>query len=273
MPTRPHVRLSRALAAFLGLALVASACGDDGDRLARRPQGQPNTATTPQGTPEGGRGGSGASGSQRIDPRTGGLGVALGEWAVTPEALEIRPGPLTFVIANRGTIDHGFEIELVGEGDGDNSGPGSGGDDGFKRETAIINPGETVRLTVNLVPGDYKVECLVEGHDDLGMENIIRVRADAPLVRQPGVGEGGRPEVSIEGFAFAPRTIRVETGQEVTWTNADPTAHTVTAQDQSFDSDPLDPGTSFSAGFDRPGTYAYFCAIHPDMTGTVRVVG
>jgi plastocyanin len=267
MPTRTHARLLRALAALLGLALVASACG--GDRLTGQPQGQPNTTAAP-GTPEGGRSDAGARGSRRIDPRTGGLGVALGEWAVTPEALEIRPGPLTFVISNRGTIDHGFEIELEGEGDGDNSGPGSGGD-GFKRETAIIHPGETIRLTVNLVPGVYKVECLVDGHDDLGMENILRVSADAPLVRQPGAGAGGRPEVTIEGFAFAPPTIRVETGQEVTWTNADPTAHTVTAQDRSFGSDPLDPGTSFSATFDRPGTYAYFCAIHPDMTGNVRV--
>jgi plastocyanin len=197
--------------------------------------------------------------------------VALGEWAVTPEALEIRPGPLTFVISNRGTIDHGFEIELEGEGDGDNSGPGSG-DDGFKRETAIIHPGETVRLTVNLAPGVYKVECLVDGHDDLGMENVLRVTPGAPLVNRPGTDAGGPPEVTIEGFAFAPRTIRVDTGQEVTWTNADPTAHTVTAEDQGFGSDPLDPGTSFSTTFDEPGSYAYFCQIHPDMIGSVEVV-
>jgi plastocyanin len=272
MTTRPQARPPRALAALLGLVLLAQACGDDGDRSIRQLQGQPKTAPAP-GTPEGGGSGAGAGGSRRVDPRTGGLDVALGEWAVTPEALEIRPGPLTFVISNRGTIDHGFEIELEGE-DGDNSGPGSGGDDDrFKQETAIIRPGETVRLTVNLVPGVYKVECLVEGHDDLGMENILRVSPGAPLARQPGGGAGGRHEVTIEGFAFAPPTIRVETGQEVTWTNADPTAHTVTARGQSFDSDPLDAGTSFSATFDRPGTYAYLCAIHPAMTGTVRVVG
>jgi plastocyanin len=189
---------------------------------------------------------------------------------VTPEALEIRPGLVTFAISNRGTIDHGFEIEL--EGDGDNSGPGSGGDR-FKRETAIIHPGQTVRLTVILGPGVYKVGCFVDGHDDLGMENILRVRPGAPLVRRPGVGAGGRHDVTIEGFAFAPTTIRVGTGQDVTWTNADPTAHTVTARDRSFGSDPLDAGASFSATFDRPGRYAYFCAIHPAMTGTVGVVG
>src|SRR5918999_2028094 len=185
MATRSHARF---VAALLGVAVLAFACGDGGDRPSRPGAEQPKPPAT-RGESERGRE-AGPGGPRRIDPRRGGLDVALGEWAVTPEALEIRPGPLTFVIANRGTIDHGFEIELEGEGDGDNSGPGSGGD-GFKRETAIIHPGETIRLTVNLVPGVYKVECLVDGHDDLGMENILRVSADAPLVRQPGAGAGG----------------------------------------------------------------------------------
>lgn len=51
----------------------------------------------------------------RVDPREGGLDVELGEWAVTMEAGAIRPGRVTFVVTNHGTVNHGFEIQSEGE--------------------------------------------------------------------------------------------------------------------------------------------------------------
>src|SRR5918999_2370208 len=103
----------------------------------------------------------------------------MGEWAVQLEAKAIRPGPVTVVVANRGTTEHGFEIEV----DEDSSGSG-GGDDRHKFESRVLAPGETIQFRLNLPAGVYKVECLVDGHDDMGMETFLEVRQDAPLVRK-----------------------------------------------------------------------------------------
>jgi plastocyanin len=200
-----------------------------------------------------------------VDPRDGGLEVALGEWALTLEAGAIRPGRVTFLIANRGTMGHGFEIEIESE---DSSGSGSG-EDGIKAETNILQPGDTTELTLDLPPGLYKVECLVEGHDDMGMEGFLEVRDDAPLVRASG-GQSAEPVVDIQDFAFAPAELRVSAGTEIVWTNRDPAPHTVTAEDGSFDSGEIAPGETFSITLES-GEVVYACLIHPDMRGTIRV--
>ncbi|HEY4019856.1 MAG TPA: cupredoxin family copper-binding protein [Pseudonocardiaceae bacterium] len=77
--------------------------------------------------------------------------------------------------------------------------------------------------------------------------------------------------VTIEGFAFAPAAITVKVGTTVTWTNKDQDAHTVTAQDRSFSSTPLNTGATYQFTFTKPGTHAYLCTIHPFMTATVVV--
>jgi plastocyanin len=80
--------------------------------------------------------------------------------------------------------------------------------------------------------------------------------------------------VSISNFAFVPATITVRAGTRVTWTNRQAgIEHTVTANDGSFDSGNLSTGSSYSHVFTKAGTYAYHCAIHPFMTGTVIVTG
>jgi plastocyanin len=170
---------------------------------------------------------------------------------------------VTFVIHNRGTVPHGFEIELEGE----SSGHGSG--DLFKAETELLQPGESTRMRVNLSHGVHKIECLVEGHDDMGMEDLLDVSADAPLVKNEASGDPGR--IAIADFAFAPDVTEVDAGTKVTWRNEDPAEHTVTATDADFESNNLAQGESFSFTFDQPGTYAYRCVIHPEMEGTVNV--
>ena len=203
-----------------------------------------------------------------VDPRRDGLELGFGEFAITLEAQEIRPGPVTFVVRNGGRLVHGFEIEISEEGD--NSGHGSH-EDGLKMEGPAFGPGETIRLDADLHPGVYEIECFVAEHDDMGMRATLVVRPNAPLVRAEAPQD--RPDrVQIGDFAFAPTAIEVPVGTEVTWENADPTPHTVTARDGGFDSGTLDPGSRFAATFDRAGTFAYFCQIHPTMTGSIRVV-
>ena len=79
--------------------------------------------------------------------------------------------------------------------------------------------------------------------------------------------------VTIDNFAFGPAAITVAVGTKVTWTNRDDEPHTVTSADDPklFKSAALDTDDSFSFTFDKPGTYSYFCSIHPRMTGTVVV--
>ena len=77
--------------------------------------------------------------------------------------------------------------------------------------------------------------------------------------------------VAISGFAFSPKTITVTVGDTVTWTNSDPTAHTATADDGSFDTGTLGNGATGSATFATAGTFAYHCKIHPNMKATIEV--
>ena len=79
-------------------------------------------------------------------------------------------------------------------------------------------------------------------------------------------------KVEIEDFSYNPDPVRIEEGGKVTWINRDPTAHTATAEDGSFDTGPLEEGKLKSETFKEPGTYPYVCSIHPQMHGTIEVV-
>jgi len=80
--------------------------------------------------------------------------------------------------------------------------------------------------------------------------------------------------VNINNFAFSPKELRVAVGTTVTWTNKDEEPHTVVTPGGGpavFKSAALDSGDKFSFTFTKPGTYRYFCSIHPFMTGTIVV--
>ena len=79
-------------------------------------------------------------------------------------------------------------------------------------------------------------------------------------------------QVAIQGFAFNPPALTVTVGTQVTWTNRDQDPHTVVSSTQVFRSGPLDTGESFSFTFIEPGTYKYFCSLHPTMVGSITVV-
>ena len=78
-------------------------------------------------------------------------------------------------------------------------------------------------------------------------------------------------KVQIDQYAFLPQRITVKPGTTVTWTNDDDDSHTVASSAKLFKSGPLDTGDKFSFTFTTPGTYAYFCSVHPQMTGTIVV--
>jgi len=81
------------------------------------------------------------------------------------------------------------------------------------------------------------------------------------------------PEVAvkIDNFSFSPATITVEVGTTVRWTNRDDIPHTVVSDDWIFKSKPLDTDEQFTYTFTKPGTYGYFCSIHPKMTAKIVV--
>lgn len=81
----------------------------------------------------------------------------------------------------------------------------------------------------------------------------------------------GENEIGMADYTFAPGTITVTVGTEVTWLNNDVVFHTVTLDDGSFSS-VVRPNARVSRTFDTPGTYSYFCAIHPAMRAQIVVV-
>jgi len=82
----------------------------------------------------------------------------------------------------------------------------------------------------------------------------------------------GPNEVGIDNFAFTPRVLTVKAGTEVTWINRDDVPHVIVNIEQKFKESPvLDTDRRYSVRLTKPGTYKYFCSIHPTMTGTLVV--
>ena len=86
----------------------------------------------------------------------------------------------------------------------------------------------------------------------------------------PVVAEG---EVLVKSVAFTPNEVRTTVGKPVTWKFDDGgLEHTVTADDNSFDSGRQSSG-SYARSFSAPGNVNYHCAVHSRMHGTVIVSG
>jgi plastocyanin len=90
---------------------------------------------------------------------------------------------------------------------------------------------------------------------------------------EPGGGKLERSvKVEIVEFTYQPDPVRVEAGGKVIWQNMDSAPHSATADDGSFDTGILEEGKLKSETFKEPGTFTYFCTVHPQMHGTVEVV-
>lgn len=108
-----------------------------------------------------------------------------------------------------------------------------------------------------------------------GVVLIVLAAFASIAVTQRGVAKAGdqpaSTEVKIDNFSFGPATLTVAPGTTVTWKNNDDVPHTVVSDDKIFKSKALDTDDKFSYTFTKPGTYNYFCSVHPKMTAKIVV--
>ena len=87
-----------------------------------------------------------------------------------------------------------------------------------------------------------------------------------------GAGTATKNQIVIKDFHFSPETLTVKSGEKVTWINRDEEPHTVVSVEKQFKkSSALDTDQEFTITAGAPGTYTYFCSVHPKMTGTIVV--
>lgn len=115
------------------------------------------------------------------------------------------------------------------------------------------------------------------------LTGLLLMACGQPAADQDPEAAAETAAVSIEDFVYEPETLEVTVGTEITWTNQDDFAHTVTAGvPDDPDTAALDgvlgdlgemnaAGTTFTTSFDEPGTVRYFCRFHPTMQATVVV--
>ena len=86
-------------------------------------------------------------------------------------------------------------------------------------------------------------------------------------------GDGAKKnQIVIKDFHFTPETLTVKSGEKITWINRDEEPHTVVSVQKQFKkSTALDTDQQFTITAGAPGTYTYFCSVHPKMTGTIVV--
>ena len=96
--------------------------------------------------------------------------------------------------------------------------------------------------------------------------------AVADEMKDAARGNAKENKIEIKDFAFNPQNITVKSGDKITWINRDEEPHTVVSVGKKFQRSPgLDTDQEFSIIAGAPGTYEYFCSVHPKMTGTIVV--
>ncbi|RSM90426.1 copper-binding protein [Kibdelosporangium aridum] len=104
------------------------------------------------------------------------------------------------------------------------------------------------------------------------MSRIFVVLALFMLLPAP-TAAAATQQVHMSGYAYGPGTLTINVGDTVTWTNHDQAPHdaVTTAGPAQFRSPMLNTGQTWSFTFTTPGTYSYYCSIHPDMRGQIVV--
>ena len=103
------------------------------------------------------------------------------------------------------------------------------------------------------------------------MKHLRTLALALSLLSMPAVA--GEAKIEIREYSYVPNNLTVPAGTKVTWVNHDETAHTVNdaGPTKLFNSAALDTDDSYSFTFTEPGTYKYFCHLHPKMVGTITV--
>jgi plastocyanin len=102
---------------------------------------------------------------------------------------------------------------------------------------------------------------------------LLAIGVAAAVLLPPSYARAATLSVAVEDFDFSPATRTIEVGDVVRWTFSG-SSHSVTSRDGVFDSGIKAAGSTFQFTFTKPGTYAYFCVVHPAlMSGTIVVTG
>ena len=153
-----------------------------------------------------------------------------------------------------------------------------------KRRRLPALRGNRVLLTAGLAAAATAVACLALLQSTAGAAQTPSTAApvaDTQSVTQSqaepaaaNAADAADYTIAIKDYAFAQKSLTVNVGDTVKWTNEDTAPHTVTTTSgpASFDSGNLSKGQSFSYTFTKAGTYDYYCAVHPDMTAEITVV-
>jgi len=103
------------------------------------------------------------------------------------------------------------------------------------------------------------------------LKRMIALGATAGLLAIANPAWAAEIEVKIDNFTFNPQQVTVKAGDTVVWVNHDDIPHTVTSKTLAFRSKAMDTDDKFSFTFAKPGTFPYFCSLHPHMTGSIVV--
>jgi len=122
-----------------------------------------------------------------------------------------------------------------------------------------MNPNNTGRLSLALLAALAVFAVAIVGNRASLAEDAIHPVAAEPLT------------IKIDNFTFTPPEVTVSAGTSITWVNNDDIPHTVAATNKEFKSKPLDTEEKFSFVFSAPGSYDYFCSLHPHMKARVIV--
>jgi len=96
------------------------------------------------------------------------------------------------------------------------------------------------------------------------------VTSGAVAACAPSTGTG-TVAVSIVDFSFAPAAISAKVGDIITFTNNGAKSHSATLNEGDCGTGILAGGTSGGLTFSKAGTYAFHCAVHSSMTGTIDI--
>ena len=124
-------------------------------------------------------------------------------------------------------------------------------------------------------PGPMKVEAdrlrKVLGLSRMSFHDVNHPIAITDVPLESELSAAAEHEVVADNFSFLPGTASISVGSTITWTNHDDVPHNIVATERQFKSPVLDTGEQFSHRFDAPGSYMYFCSLHPKMTGRIMV--
>lgn len=187
-------------------------------------------------------------------PVTAGGDVRIADFSYAPATITISAGgSLSFV--NTGAARHSATAR----------------DGSF--DTGLLARGATARTRFP-EPGTFPYFCVI--HPNMS-GTILVTGADGapppPAKAAPAAAPVGAGDVAMTDFAFGPSQMTIGVGSSVRFVNNGVAPHTATANDRSFDTGTVQPGSSATVVFSNAGTFTYLCIIHPDMTGTVRVQG